>query len=169
MATINLSYASSTAITITLTSLGDGGYRESTAVDNTTNLYMDALVGGSIAMNATISADGSFTVYAYGSWDGGTNYTGGLAGTDETITWGTTPSTSSVEGYKNLMVLGVVNVDTTDDGNDIEFGPFGVAQAFGGVLPPKWGIVILNNTGAAFDATGTNNAVKYSGIEYTSA
>lgn len=168
MATANVAYATSAGITCTVTSLADGGYRESAAVDNGTNLYMDALVSGSIQVGA-VAADGTISIFAYGSVDGGTVYSGGLAGTDETITWGTTPSTSSVEGFNNLKLLGVVSVDTTDDNNDIEFGPFSVAAAFGGVLPKSWGIVVLNETGVALHATGTNNTFDYTGITYTSA
>jgi hypothetical protein len=168
MTTAAISYGTPTAITITLTSLADGAYRESAAVDNSSNLFMDAHVAGSVQVG-TVTADGTFAVFAYGSNDGGTTYSGGLAGTDETITWGTTPSTSSVEGYNNLKLLGVVSVDTTDDDNDIEFGPFAVASAFGGHMPNSWGIVILNETGAALHATGTNNSIKYTGIKYTAA
>lgn len=163
----NVTYATSAGITCTLTSLGDGGYRESAAVDNTTNLYMDALVTGSVKLNATITADGTISIFAYGSIDGGTVYSGGLIGTNETITWGTTPSTSSVQGYNQLKLIGVASTDATDDANDIEFGPFAVAPSFGGVLPKSWGIVVLNETGAAFDATGANNTLDYVGITYT--
>ena len=169
MATANVAYATSASITCTVTSLADGGYRESAAIDNTTNLYMDALITGSIALNGTLTGDGTINIFAYGSIDGGTVYSGGLAGTDETITWGTTPSTSSVEGFNNLKLIGVVSTDDTDDGNDIEFGPFSVAAAFGGVLPKSWGIVVENQTNAAFDATGTNNTFDYVGVTYTSA
>jgi hypothetical protein len=166
MAESNIKFATAANITCTLTSLADGGYRESAAIDNTSNLYMDAHVGGSIQVGA-VTADGIIEVYAYGSWDG-TDYSGGLAGTDETITWGTTPSSSSVEGFNQLKLIGILSVDTTDDNNDIEFGPFAVAPAFGGHLPRKWGIVIKNSTGIALHATGTNNSLKYSGITYTS-
>lgn len=168
MATITPNYASSAAITCTVANLGDGGYRESAGVSNTTNKYMDALVGGSIQVG-TVTADGTISVFAYASMDGGTIYSGGLAGTDETITWGTTPSTSSVEGYNNLRLLGVISVDTTDDDNDIEFAGFSVASVFGGVMPEKWGIVVLNETGVALHATGTNNEFHYQGIKYDSA
>jgi len=169
MATATINYASTgTAITITMTSLADGGYRESAAVTNATNKYLDALVGGSIQVGA-VAADGTIEIYAYASADGGTTYSGGLAGTNETITWGTTPATSSVNGVSQLVLLGVLDVDTTDDNNDIEFGPYSIAAAFGGVLPEDWGLVVGNSTGTAFHATGTNNGLHYSGIKYDSA
>ena len=167
MAEAKPKYAASAAITCTLTSLADGGYRESAGVNNTTNRYMDALVGGSIQVGA-VTADGTISVFAYGSADAGGIYSGGLAGTDETITWGTTPASSSVEGFNQLKLLGVISVDTTDDNNDIEFAGFSVAAAFGGVMPEKWGIVVLNETGVALNATGTNNEIHYQGITYES-
>lgn len=169
MTTVALSLGTRTAITITLTSLANGGYRESAEVDNSSNLYVDALVEGSIQVGA-VSADGTISIYAYGNL-GDTVYTGGLAGTNETITWGTTPSSSSVEGFNQLPLLGVVSVDATDDSSSssgqIEFGPYAIAPAFGGVMPAKWGIVVLNSTGTGFHATGTPNGIWYRGVKYT--
>ena len=163
MATATINYASAASVTITLTSLADGGYRESTAVDNTTNKYLDALVGGKVQIGAP-SADGTIEFYAYGTYDG-TEYTAGLTGSDGTITWGTTGSTG-LDGANNLPLLGVISVDATDDNDDARWGPFSVAAAFGGVLPSKWGIVVRNRTGASLHATGTNNECQVIGIKY---
>jgi hypothetical protein len=167
MTTTTINYVSVDTITITQTSLADGGYRSSAAVDNTTNKYMDALVGGLTQIGA-VAADGTFSVYAYGSFDG-TNYTAGLDGADGTITWGTTPSTTGADGYLNLPLLGTVSVDTAEDNKDVRWGPFSIAAAFGGVMPKKWGIVIKNSTGISFHATGTNNTVKFQGVKYDAA
>jgi hypothetical protein len=163
MATATINYTAAASVTITLTSLADAGFRESTAVDNSTNKYMDALVGGKIQIGAP-SADGTIAIYAYGSYDG-TEYTAGLTGSDGTVTWGTTGSTG-LDGANNLPLLGVISVDATDDNDDARWGPFSVAQAFGGVLPTKWGIVIKNSTGASLHATGTNNECQFMGIKY---
>ena len=163
MATVSMNYASAASLTLTLTSLADGGYRESTVVDNGTNKYMDALVGGKVQIGA-VAADGTIAFYVYGTYDG-TEYTAGVTGTDGTITWGTT-GTTGVEGYNNLYLLGVVSVDTTDDNDDVRWGPFSVASAFGGVMPTKWGVIVKNSTGTAFHATGTNNECQFMGIKY---
>jgi hypothetical protein len=162
MADRKLVYANSASITITLTSLGAAAYRESTAVDNGTNLYLDAFVGG-ITQIGTLSADGQLEIYAYGSWNG-TSYTGGVTGADAAITWGTT---GGVDSYNDLIALGVASCDTSDDNDDVEWGPFSIAAAFGGRLPPKWGIVVKNSTNATLHATGTNNAVAYRGVYET--
>ena len=164
MATTTINYASPAPVTITYASLADGGYRESTAVDNSSNKYIDALVGGIVRIGSP-TADGTIAIYAYGTYDG-TEYTAGLDGSDGTITWGTTPSTTGVDGYLNLPLLGVISVDGTDDSDDARWGPFSVAQAFGGILPQKWGVVIKNSTGASLHATGTNNECQYMGIKF---
>jgi hypothetical protein len=164
MATATPSYASPATVTITVTSLADGAYRSSAVVDNGTNKYIDAYVGGKIQVGA-VAADGTIAIYAYGTYDG-TEYTAGLDGSDGTITWGTTPSTTGVDGYLNLPLLGVVSVDTADDNDDVRWGPFSVASAFGDCLPQKWGIVIKNSTGTGLHATGTNNECQFTGIKY---
>lgn len=167
MTTTTLNSSAAQTVTITLTSLGDGAWRQSAVVDNdVTNKFLDALVGGSIQVGA-VTADGTIDVYAYGSYDD-TNFSGGVGSTDQAITWGTTGSTS-VEGFRQLMLLGQIVVDTTDDNNDILFGPFSVAEVFGGLLPTKWGIVIENNTGVALNATGTNNEVQFTGLKLDNA
>lgn len=167
MATVNIAYASAATVTISPASVADGGYRSSDAIDNATSVkYIDALVGGIVRIGA-VAADGTIAIYAYGSYDG-TEYTAGVSGADVTITWGTTGSTG-VDGYLNLPLLGVVSVDTTDDDDYVRWGPYSVAQAFGGALPPKWGIVIKNATGTAFHATQTSSECQYTGITYTSA
>ena len=163
MATATINYTAAASVTITLTSLADAGFRESTAIDNSSSKYMDALVGGKIQIGAP-SADGTIAIYAYGSYDG-TEYTAGLTGSDGTVTWGTTGSTG-LDGANNLPLLGVISVDATDDNDDARWGPFSVAQAFGGVLPTKWGIVVKNSTGASLHATGTNNECQFMGIKY---
>ena len=164
MATATINYASAASVTITVTSLADGGYRESTAVDNGTNKYIDALVGGKIQIGAP-SADGTIEFYAYGTYDG-TEYTAGLSGSDGTVTWGTTGSTG-LDGANNLPLLGVISVDATDDNDDARWGPFSVAAAFGGVLPSKWGIVIRNRTGASLHATALTTSASSSASSTT--
>jgi len=163
MATVTTNYTAAASLTLTVTSLADGGYRESTAVDNSSNKYVDAIVGGKIQIGAP-SADGTIAIYAYGSYDG-TEYTAGVTGTDGTITWGTTGSTG-LDGFNNLPLLGVVSVDATDDNDDCRWGPFSVAQAFGGVLPTKWGVIVKNSTGASLHATGTNNECQFMGVKF---
>jgi hypothetical protein len=130
------------SITCTLTSLTNGSYQQSAAIDNTSNLYLDAAVFVKIkTASSSTSSTGTVNVYAYGSADGGTTYTDGASGSNASMT-PTSPT--------NLKLIGVINAvanSTTYYG-----GPFSVASAFG-YLPGKWGIVVLNNTGATLDAS----------------
>lgn len=161
MADIKSEYGTSSALTITLASLAssqDAG-RESTAVDNATNKFIDALVQVKIKLQAgTPSADRAVYVYAYGSEDG-TTYTDNATGTDAAITLTNPP---------NMKLIGII-VCPDAGALSYESQPMSVAKAFDWLLPRKWGIVVRNNTGVAFDATGGNHAAKYTGIYFTSA
>ena len=163
-ATSSISYTAGT-ITITYASLANAGWQQSTAVDNTTALYTDALVGGKCVLGTTIAADGQLEFYAYASYDG-TTYNPVPGSTDATITWGTN---CSALGYQDLKFLGVARVDDTDDDDTVEWGPFPIAAAFGGTMPQKWGIVMKNSTGVTMAATQTGAEAKYVGIKMTSA
>lgn len=145
---------SNQAITVTLASLANNGAREATAIDNTSNLFLDALVAGKIKSNAAgTSATGTVNVYTYGTADGGTTYSDGASGSDAGITLTSPP---------NVRLIGVINV--VANGTTYKFGPFSVAAAFGGVLPDHWGLIFENKTGAALDSTGGNHAVFYQGV-----
>lgn len=161
-----ITYSTNKTVTITPASLADGGFRESTAVNNDSSTnYIDCLVGGLVRLG-TVSADGTIAIYAYGSYDG-TEYTAGVSGTDGTITWGTT-GRSGVESAANLILLGIASTDSTDSNDYVTWGPFSIAQAFGGSVPPKWGIVLKNSSGAALHATQTSSECVYTGVTYTS-
>lgn len=156
MSDIKSKYGTSNqTITITVASLTNTSARESTAIDNSSNLYLDALVfipkiksGGS-----GTTATGSVEIFAYGSGDGGSNYSDGATGSDAGITLTSPP---------NLRLIGVVNM--VANSTTYKAGPFSVAAAFGGVLPDHWGIVIRNSTGGTLDATGSNHAIVYQGV-----
>lgn len=159
MATINSAYSTAQTVTITLTSLGDDSWRQSASVDNGTNLYVDAHVGGSIQTGTSPTANNVISVYAYGTYDG-TTFTGGASGSDASYT---------ADGEETLFrLLETIQVDATSD-QDYVWGPVSVASAYGGVLPETWGIVVHNDSGAALNATGTNNECQFFGITYTSA
>ena len=77
-------YPASAALTITLNSLASAGVRQSTAVDNTSNLYVDAIVNV-IAVLASGTPSSGINVYVAGSEDG-TNWPDGLGATDAAYT-----------------------------------------------------------------------------------
>ena len=152
MATTKTVYGSDTAITITINSLASAAARESLAIDNTTNLFLDAMLYVAVTLAAGTPSNGN-DVYLYASEDE-TNYTYNATGADAGLTM---PAATSLQ----FVLLGRINTATA--GGLAWKQIFGsIASAFGGVIPPKWGIVIDNQSGLAF--AGSGNSVKYRGI-----
>lgn len=160
MSTIKTAYGTETTMTVTnlhsLASSATAGW-QSDVVDNTTDLYLDALVQVVLDFANTAPAnDKAAYVFAYGGL--ATTYTNPVTGTQGTITL-----TSISTTQQNLKLIGVLAYNTADE--VVESQPFAVASAFGGVLPPKWGLVIMNFSGAALAASG--NTVKWRGVQVT--
>lgn len=153
MATIKSQYgASNQAIACTFTSLANNGQRQSTKVDNTSDLFLDALVQVKVKSGASgVSTTGCVNIYAYGTADSGSDYSDGASGSDAAITLTNPP---------NMRLIGVVNV--VANSTTYVSPPFSVAAAFGGVLPDHWGIVVENLSGAALD--GTVGSAWYQGV-----
>jgi hypothetical protein len=142
---------SNQSITCTLTSLANAAQRQSTVVDNTTNLFTDALVQPIIKTGASgVSATGYIQLYVYGTANGGTNYSYGATGSDAAFT---IPTNAAL---RPLGRIGVGANATTY--NEV----FSVAAAFGGSMPDHWGVIVDNETGAAFD--GTTASLVYQGV-----
>lgn len=159
MAVTKITYATSTGITCSLASLGSGLAQESTALDNTTNLYDDAMVYLAIKSHesTTPTGDACCYVYAYGSEDG-TNYNDTCTGSNAAVTL-TSPT--------NLRLLGTVSMPAAATTYKQIFPS--VALSFGGIMPRKWGIVVKNSTGAALDATEGDHTKSYTGITWTTS
>lgn len=145
---------SNQTITITLASLTNTSARESTVIDNTTNLFLDALVQVISKSPASgTSASGYIVIWAYATADGGSNYTQSATGSDAGITLTVPP---------NARRVGVINMVA----NAVTYkgGPYSVAAAFQGALPQKWGIIIENQSGGTLDSTGGSHSVFYQGV-----
>jgi hypothetical protein len=147
-------------ITITLASLANssgGSAQQSSEIDNTANLYLDALVLLSIKTGSGGLTTGTINVYAFGSVDssqGSPHRTEGAGASNNGITLTTPP---------NARLIGIINAPASS-AVTYNGGPFSVAAAFGGILPEKWGIIVQNQTGTAFDATAGNHFAAYQGI-----
>lgn len=158
MAVANITYSTSSGITISLASLGNNAARESAFIDNSSNLYLDAMVQLSIALQAgTPSNDQLINVWFYGS-ENGSNYTDNATGSNAAIT---------LRNPTNLRGPFIISTPTAG-GLTYRAVIGSVAAYFGGVLPRRWGIVVENRTGIAFNATEGNHAKSYSGIKLTS-
>ncbi len=163
MTTATPSYGTSAALTMTLASLASDtsliAGREATAVDNTSDLAVDSLVGGKVTTGTSPTASRQIEVWAIGSYDG-TALSAGATGSDANF---------SPTGEKTLLkLLTIIPTDATSN-HSYEWGPFSIAQAFGGTMPKKWSVYIVHNTGVALNATGTNHEVKYTPVKYSSA
>lgn len=156
MAVAQLTYAAEAAITITLTSLASSATagRESAEVDNTSNRYIDALVFLATKLAAgTPGNDRAIYVFAWGSLDS-THYPDAITGADAAITF---------NDPVNIRLIGVINAPTS--AGTYKGGPFSIAQAFGGVMPPYWGIAVRNYTGIALSSTAGDHEASFVGIE----
>jgi hypothetical protein len=154
MAERKASYAAKTAITITLTSLANGAARQSTVVDNTTTRYLDALLR--IRTNGAAASTALVDVYVYAAL-GDTTYTDGATGSDAAFT---------AAARLNSRYLGSVQMNAAT-GVVAYLGS--VAAAFGGTLPDKWGLIVVNNSGDALSATAGDHAVEFEGVTETIA
>ncbi len=160
------------AITITLNSLASSATagRQSTVIDNRTNLYLDALVQVKfqIATGGSAANDKAVYVWVFGTADD-TNFAAerSVAGTQATI--GTSdaafsPADPTVAGTPLILAKVIaVPVAPTSTAGVYVCSPFSVANCFGGVLPAQWGIVVRNYTGQAFDSSGCS--AFYQGIQ----
>ena len=156
MAVTRPTYAAAAAITITLVNLANSATaaRASTVVDNSTTLYDDAFVSLTVKpLTGTPAASAAVYVYLYALSDGG-NYTDGATGTDGAFTLLAPP---------NVVLARVIPI-TVSAGTTFS-SPFSVALCFGGTMPQRWGIAVLNSSGFALDAT--IGSASYIGVTYT--
>lgn len=163
MATVTKNYSAKATLTWGMTNPSSDTNlligRQSTAVNNNaagTN-YMDIMIGGRFQGPAASAAAGVIEVWAYGSWDAGTTFTSDCTGTDGALTL--------VAETKALLHLVTVVPTNTTNGEDYYWGPFSLAQVFGGVVPEQWGLWGTHDAGAALQTSTT----EYQGIKFDSA
>lgn len=145
--------------TCTLASLANGSARQSTIIDNTSNLFLDVLMMLKVKTGSSgVSATGVVNVYAGGTVDNASTLTEGAGSTDAAIT---------LVSPTNLGFIGSVNA--VANGTSYTSKPFSIAAAFGGILPAKFFVVIENKTGAALDSTEGNHAKLWQGCFNTVA
>lgn len=158
MADAKIAYSSTnTAVSITLANLGNASARSSAAIDNSSNLYLDATLTVKIGNGTTTGTDNAVYIYGYGSQDNSL-FGGPTSGTDAAVL--TTPT--------NLVQLGIISYSNPPfTSTDLSLYIGSVALAFGGNLPKYWGIVVDNRTGASLVNTAANHSVTYQGVYAT--
>lgn len=164
LSNVKEAFGSATAFTKTnanLASSATAGWM-SNAIDNSTNLYDDALVTIELAAVNTAPANSkAIFLYAYALIDtGGSAYTStGSAtpsGSEGTLTF---PDVTA--NAIPMPLLGVVPYPTQNTA--INAGPFSVAKCFGGILPAKWGVAMVGYSGMTLNVTN----IKYIEFYYT--
>lgn len=152
-----------------LDTLAGGAYWGAIEADNTSNQYIDALLGGKIVFGSSHVAGDVCRVYVSGNYDSATAsaWTGGI-GTQLDFASGVDGNTvltvDTEHNEQNLILLDEVECSAASSTE--HFGPWSVGAAFGGHLPQYWSIIIHNVDASA--ALGSSHALGYVGIKYTS-
>lgn len=169
MAVTQITYATDAALAVTAwtTTLLTGEAATSAIFNNTSTLFMDVLVGGVIeadTVTGVMAAGETYDIYIAGQYSetatdmgGGIDALFGAAGEE-------VEDTSWVKA--NLDILKTINLEITapDTQQGYHWGPIGVAQFFGGVMPKRFMLLLVNNTGASL---GSGSDVNTTGITYT--
>ncbi|MCC6362140.1 MAG: hypothetical protein IT165_01370 [Bryobacterales bacterium] len=155
MSTICTQFGPVTNFEITLNGLATGAARSSAKIENQNLRYVDAICQFKIKP-ASGSLGDRYGVYffAWGAADDASPiYPAGVTGVDEAVS--VTLETLSIREIGSLYVPA---------SGILISPPFSVAQAFGNVLPPVWGVVAVNRCGLALDAT--DNTAFWRGVQF---
>jgi len=172
MATVTtITYGSDTALAVTAwaTTLLTQESATSAIFANGSSNFMDVLIGGEIdsaTVTGVVAAGESYDIYISGQYsDTATDMGGAIdalfgAAGEEVV------DTSFVRA--NMTLVFSVQPEATNPDTDLpqtyHWGPVGVAQFFGGIMPKNFLLTLHNNTGASLGATNTINTI---GITYT--
>lgn len=164
MADIKAAYGTSAAITNAVEGLASSstwvaGW-ESAVLNNTTNLYLDYLIGGYIT-TGTSPTVGVIEIWAIGILEDST-WPDVFDGTTsaETVT------SRDILFAHGKLVASMVN--TTGSNVAYPFGPVSLASLFGGVVPKQVVFFTTHSTVAALNSTGTNQRLWATGVYATS-
>jgi hypothetical protein len=166
MANILEAFGTAAAFTTTNANLAPSATAgwKSNAIDNSASLYDDALVHVELAaVNTAPAGSKCVFLYAYALVNGsGSAYTSSGDGTPDGSE-GTIVFPDVTANPISMPLLGTIPYPVQNKA--INAGPFGVARCFGGVLPPEWGICMVNDSGMTLNVT----AIRYVEVKYTAA
>lgn len=160
---IKLVYASSVDLTIGLhvgplasdTTFLIG--RQSTEIDNTSNLYADSLLGGKITTGTGLTTGREIRIYVVGTIKDAV-YPDAFSTTDANRT------ITTVGTRDSAARLAAVIATVATSNQDYYFGPISVAALFGGRLPKKFVVWVVQNTAGALNGTAGNHVLTVTGI-----
>lgn len=163
MATRKLTYAAAANLTITLASLatsaGLTAGRESTAVDNSSNVYLDYLLSSKITTGTSPTA-GVIEMWVVAELDDST-WPDVFDGTDSAET-----VTSREILTSSARIAGSCVNDTTSN-RTYGFAKISVASLFGGTCPRKFVVFVVHSSGVNLNSTGSNQQVTVQGVYET--
>lgn len=163
MASIKAAFGTATAFTKTnanIATSATAGWK-SNAIDNSTNLYLDALVSIELAAVNTAPANSKAVfLYAYSLIEGTAYASTGAAAIDGSEGTLTFPDITSLPCV--LPLLGVVPYPVQNVA--INSPAFSVARCFGGVLPSKWGVAMVNHSGMTLSVTNIYYIEQYNTV-----
>jgi hypothetical protein len=160
MSDFKLAYAASVAVTITsLNSLAASSTllsgAESTAIDNSTNLYQDYLLGGHITAGAASTQIGVIEISVVAMEDDSV-WPDVFDGTDSA------EAVTSAEIKRSICKVAVTLETTATASRVYSFSGISIANLFGGTCPRKFVIFVsqtAHSTTVALAATGHSIAV----------
>lgn len=162
---IKIAYGTAADATITLASLATSSTklvgRESTAIDNSTNKYIDYLVSGKITTGTSPTTAKTIEVWCVASWDG-TTYPAGFAGSDAAG-----PTLIAENKACLALVASMATVATSDVA--YHFTCRSIASLFGGVCPVKFSFFVTHDTAVNLNSTGGNHQIRVQPIYETVA
>lgn len=138
-------YGTRVTMSITLTNLASGSARESTVVDDTSTTLLDELISFH-SKGAGAAGTSSLDVFVY-TEAGSSSYSDAATGADAAFT---------AANRKNSRYMGSVIMNGTAD---VYSSAMSLAAAFGGTMPRKWGLIVINNSGAALTNTASDHEV----------
>lgn len=166
-ADIKIAYAASAAYTMTLASLATSSTLvagvESTAIDNTTNKFLDYLVGAKVTVGTTPTVLKTINLHAYAGQNDTPLYPDTIDGTDSA-------ETLTNLAVKSALPLGgviLLTAATSDIGYYI--APFSLASLFGQIVPKFHGLWLTHDTAVNLHATGGNHIVSHTGVYGTAS
>jgi hypothetical protein len=165
MASLKLVYATAVNLTITnanLASSATAGW-QSAGQDNTLNLYIDALVQVKLAAVNTAPANNkAINLYAFGVADGSTTDYTGTGNTNASGTEGTLTFPDITANALQCPLLGVIPYPVQNSA--INSSVFSIARCFGGILPAKYAIGMVNFSGMTLSVTSIKIVPVYATI-----
>lgn len=155
MADRRTAYGAKVSLVLTsLTSLANGSAWRSDVLDFSTAKFLDALIrlklNGAASGTALVDIFIAASVAADGTYDDGAT-----AG----------PGAFTAASRKNAKYIGSIQMNAATG----VMGHLTIAQAFGGVLPQKCILILVNSSGAALSATGGDHGIDVEPIYETIA